>query len=216
MPVRFTAREIRERYDAIAPRFDRMEALPEALGLRRLRRGLVRQGRGRVLEVAAGTGRNFPHYPPECALTAVDISPGMLALARSRARRLGRPVDLALMDAAALAFPDAAFDTVVSTMSVCTFPDPVAALREMGRVCRPGGQILLLEHGRSRWGWLGRLQDRREDRHAARLGCHWNREPLDLARQAGLEPVAARRHLAGIIHVMRLRPAAVAVRPAAT
>lgn len=208
MPVQFTARELRAKYDAVAPVFDRMEAIMEVLGLRRWRRGLVREATGRVLEVAAGTGRNFPFYPEGIDLTAVDISPGMLAVARARARKIGRPVDLIIADAERLPFPDHAFDTVVSTMSVCTFPDPVTALREMGRVCRPGGRILLLEHGRSSVGWIGRWQDRRADRNAQYVGCHWNREPYELAREAGLQPIKARRRLLGIFHLMRLQPAA--------
>lgn len=206
MPVAFTPRELQQKYDEVARYFDRLEAIPEFLGLRRLRRSLVRQATGRVLEVAAGTGRNFPFYAPDVELTAIDLSPGMLQIARERAQRLGRPVPLVVGDAEKLPFPDAAFDTVVSTMSVCTFPDPVAALREMGRVCRPGGQILLLEHGRSSVGWIGRWQDRRADRNAQIVGCHWNREPNDLVLAAGLRPLDARRRLLGILHILRLQP----------
>jgi ubiquinone/menaquinone biosynthesis C-methylase UbiE len=110
------------------------------------------------------------------------------------------------MDAESLAFPDHTFDTVVSSLTVCTFADPVAALREMARVCRADGRILLLEHGRSDREWLGRWQDRRADRHAKALGCRWNREALELIRQAGLAVIAARRVFFGIFHVVEAKP----------
>ncbi len=88
------------------------------------------------------------------------------------------------------------------------FLDPVAALREMARVCRPAGHILLLEHGRSDRDWLGRWQDRRADRHAKRFGCQWNREPLNLVRQAELALTDARRTFFGIFQVIEAMPLA--------
>ena len=108
--------------------------------------------------------------------------------------------------AEALDFPDRSFDTVVSSLSLCTFPDPVAAVREMARVCQPGGRILLLEHGRSDHEWLGRWMDRRADRHAKRVGCCWNRHPLDIVQQAGLTLVNAKRSFLGIMHQIEARP----------
>ena len=101
-----------------------------------------------------------------------------------------------------MAFPDQTFDTVVDTLGLCTFSDPVAALWEMARVCRPNGRLLLLEHGRSGHEWLGHWQDRRADRHEKRLGCRWNREPLDLVRQAGLKVLKAERTFLGIFHLL--------------
>ena len=94
----------------------------------------------------------------------------------------------------------ASFDTVVSSLTTCTFPNPVAALQDMARVCRTNGKILLLEHGRSNREWLGRLQDRRADRHAQQLGCHWNREPLKLVREAGLKVSNSQRLFFGVFH----------------
>src|SRR5690606_6194815 len=185
-----TKQEIRAKYDAIAGAYDRMEAIAEWLGMRALRREAFGRARGRVLEVAVGTGKNLPLYPPEVEeLVGVDLSPAMLEVARRRAAELGTDVELLEADAEALPFPDASFDTVASSLSTCTFPDPVRALREMRRVCKPDGQILLLEHGRSRSPWLARFQDRRADAQARMLGCRWNREPLELvsseARRGG-------------------------------
>jgi ubiquinone/menaquinone biosynthesis C-methylase UbiE len=206
---------IRRKYDKVAPWYDLLEGLPELLGLRSLRQQLLRRAAGTVLEVAAGTGRNFRYYPRMCQITAVDASMAMLTIARQRAATLGLPITCLVMDAAALSFPDQSVDTVVSSLSTCTFPNPVAALHEMARVCRRDGRILLLEHGRSDREWLGRWQDRRADRHAKALGCRWNREPLDLVRQAGLTVCTARRTFCGIFHVIEAIPtAAPAVRNA--
>lgn len=162
-----------------------------------LRAGLLRSATGRVLEVAAGTGLNRSRYPAGVDVTAVDLSLGMLSHARHRG-----VTRAALMDAERLAFADGEFDTVVSTLGTCTFPDPVQALREMRRVCRPGGRILLMEHGRSDWPAIARWQDRRAPKHAEFLGCWWNREPLENVRKAALEPLVATRRFFGMVHVI--------------
>lgn len=197
--------EIRAGYQSFARWFDLAEAVPELLGVRRLRRKLLRHAKGRVLEVAIGTGKNLPHYPEDCRVTGIDLSRAMLDRTRRRARRLGRDVRLVEMDAERLAFPGDSFDTVVDSLSLCTFPAPEAALREMARVCRPSGRVLLLEHGRSDRGWLGRWQDRRATRHAEKLGCHWNREPRELVEAAGLHVEEGRRSFLGIFHRIRVR-----------
>ncbi len=207
MAIPFTPAEIRRRYDDFADKYARMERWQEPLlGTTRLRRRLFSRARGDVLEVAAGTGLNFPHYDRDCRLTAVDMSPRMLELAGRRAARLGLDIDLRVIDAGALEFPDNSFDTVTSSLTLCTFPDPQLALREMARVCRPTGQILLLEHGRSDREWFGRFQDRRADRHAQQLGCYWNRRPLELVDQAGLTTVSSRGSLIEVFQTIEARP----------
>jgi len=204
-------RRIRRAYDELAPWFDALEFLPDRLlGTRRARRRLLARARGRVLEVAAGTGRNLAHYPPGARVTAVDASRGMLEEHRARLRgsETGSvpPVSLARMDGERLAFPDRSFDTVVDTLALCTFLRPVRALREMARVCRPEGRILLLEHGRSEVAWIARLQDRFEWVLADRVGCHWNRSPLELVREAGLRVRGARRFGLGVFHSIEAAP----------
>jgi ubiquinone/menaquinone biosynthesis C-methylase UbiE len=199
-------KEIRQKYNRVARWYNVLNALPEVLGVKTLRRVLLRQASGRILEIAVGTGRNLRHYPRTCQITGVDFSPAMLEVARREGQRLGVKTRFLVMDAESLAFPDHTFDTVVSSLTVCTFADPVAALREMARVCRADGRILLLEHGRSDREWLGRWQDRRADRHAKALGCRWNREALELIRQAGLAVIAARRVFFGIFHVVEAKP----------
>lgn len=207
MSIRFTPQQIREKYDEIAPRYDRMERVGEMIGFARIRRRHFGRASGEVLEVAAGTGLNLPYYPADCRVTAIDLSPEMLRRAQGRAAELGREVETRVMDAESLDFPDDQFDTVTSSLSSCTFPNPVEALREMGRVCRPDGRILLLEHGRSRWRLIGWLQDRFENIHARRCACHWNREPHELVEAAGLDLMRDRRLLLGIFHEIEARPA---------
>ncbi|HET9985440.1 MAG TPA: methyltransferase domain-containing protein [Longimicrobiales bacterium] len=200
---------IREKYEGFAPVYDWAEGVPEALFVRRLRKRIFRRARGRILEVAAGTGRNFAFLPADAWIVAADATEGMLRRAREKARHLPVRASFAVMEVEALAFRDATFDTVMSSLSTCTFLDPVAALREMARVCRPDGRILLLEHGRSSREWIGRFQDRTADAHHRALACRWNREPHELARAAGLELVTHSRHVLGVLHVMEARPGAV-------
>jgi ubiquinone/menaquinone biosynthesis C-methylase UbiE len=203
----FSKDQLRRRYNQVAPSFKYEEwVLDHLLGLKRLRRELFGGASGRVLDLAAGTGGNLRYLHAECEVTAVDLSPGMLDVARARAEKLGRAVTTRVMDAEALDYPDATFDTVISSLATCTFADPVAALREMARVCVPRGRILLLEHGRSSWKLLGRYQDRTAHQHYAQLGCRWNQEPLELVEEAGLTVTRARRHLGGVVHTIEACP----------
>lgn len=198
--------EIQQKYNKFARWYDLAEGIPELLGLRKLRHRLFQKASGRILEVAVGTGKNLRFYPKDRQIIAVDLSPNMLDIARKRANELEIDISFLVMDAENLAFPDRSFDTVVDSLSLCTFPEPVTALKEMARVCHSEGRILLLEHGRSGREWLGRFQDRRADTHAKQLGCRWNREPLDLVRQAGLKLISARRTFFGILHVIEAAP----------
>ena len=204
--MNLTSREISEKYNRFARWYDWVEGIPDLLGVRKLRGRLLRRASGKVLEVAVGTGKNLRYYPQDCRIIAVDVSREMLNVARKRATKLSMDVSFSLTDAEALAFAHDSFDTVVSSLTTCTFPNPVVALQEMARVCRTDGKILLLEHGRSDREWFGRLQDRRADRHAKQLGCHWDREPLEIVREAGLGVVSARRTFFGIFHMIQAKP----------
>ncbi len=201
-------KEIQRKYKEFARWYDFGEAIPEFLAVRRLRQRLLQRASGKVLEIGVGTGKNLPYYPRTCRITAVDLSPAMLQVARKRAMRLSLDVDFLVMDAEALAFPDQSFDTVVDSLSLCTIPDPVVALREMARVCRAEGHILLVEHGRSSHEWLGRWQDRRADRHVGKLCCRWNLNPLALVRQAQLLPIRVHRTFLGIFWMLEVSPKA--------
>lgn len=208
--MRLSAKEIGRRYDEAAKAYGFWRPLKEFAGIGRMRRRLLSRVRGEVLEVAVGTGESLRHYPlnyaSDITLTAVDISPGMLELAQREARRLGIEVDTRVMDAERLEHPANRFDTVVSTFSVCTFPDPVAALGEMRRVCHPDGRILLLGHGLSDRRPIAALQHLRARLQRQKQGCQGNRDTIALAAAAGLETAHVRRSCLGIFYEIENRP----------
>ncbi|KAF9545197.1 hypothetical protein EC957_011176 [Mortierella hygrophila] len=103
------------------------------------------------------------------------------------------------MNAAAIPYPDQSFDTVVDTFGLCSFEDPVQVLREMKRVLKPGGKLLLLEHGNSHWGFMKDMQAKQLDRHVHKYGCYWNREIGELVQEAGLKVVEQERSQLGTV-----------------
>ena len=140
------------------------------------------------------TGRNFGYYPKGTKLTATDCSPAMVEVARTKAGECeASSVDVRVEDVQArkgMGFKAGSFDTVVDTFGLCSYEDPVAALREMARVCKRGdqrGQILLIEHGRSEsHAWLTNILDKHARPHAAKWGCYWNRDIVGIVKEAGL------------------------------
>jgi ubiquinone/menaquinone biosynthesis C-methylase UbiE len=150
---------VTRRYDRMAWLYDIYDAPMEWMGTRRRRARLLAWASGRVLEVGVGTGRNLEHYPNTVTLSAIDVSPLMLARARRRAGSLDRAVAFEVADVAALPYRDDTFDTTVATCVFCSVADPVEGLRELGRVTKAEGRILLLEHVRPRNRLLGWLAD---------------------------------------------------------
>jgi ubiquinone/menaquinone biosynthesis C-methylase UbiE len=168
-----------------AAMYDRMMAVSEEAGLRERRRELIAQASGRVLEIGAGTGLNAEHYP-DAVTDLVFAEPEGPMAARLRARVTRGTVVEA--PAEALPFPDDAFDTVVSTLVLCTVDDTRAALGEIRRVLAPGGRVLLLEHVRSEDPGLAKWQDRLHGPwHWIGRGCHCNRDTARDLRGAGFD-----------------------------
>jgi ubiquinone/menaquinone biosynthesis C-methylase UbiE len=138
---------IKHRYDRVAPFYDAMEWFMELSRFAKWREELWGRVEGnKVLEVGVGTGKNLPYYPSGRDITALDISPKMLERARQRARKPGVDVELVEGDAQRLPFEDNSFDSVVTTFVFCSVPDPVQGLRELHRVLKSGGQLIMLEH----------------------------------------------------------------------
>lgn len=190
---------VRRYWDRSAAMYDRSIGFFERWMLPGGRRWVASRARGDVLEVAVGTGRNLPHYPPEVRVTGVDLSAEMLERARGRAREHSREVDLRLGDAERLDFEDAAFDTVVFSLALCSIPNDRAAVREAKRVLRPGGRLVLIEHVRSPRRPV-RAIEMLIDFFTSRLqGDHMLREPLRHLRAEGFEIEELERSKLGVI-----------------
>lgn len=170
--------------------YDRAFEASEEAGLREMRGDLLRQARGRVLELGAGTGLNLELYPHEglASLTVTEPDQHMFKQLRQRAAKVCAGADLVQAGAEALPFDNGSFDTVVVTLVLCTVPDQPAALREIRRVLKPGGQLLFLEHVRSNHSDLARWQDRLEKPwRFVGDGCHCNRDTVSAIGAAGFE-----------------------------
>ncbi len=167
--------------------YDLFLALGERAGMADRRRTLVERARGAVVEVGAGTGLNLAHYPG--GLERLVLSEPEKHMAKRLERRvaaLGGPAEVVRATAEQLPFPDESFDTVVSTLVLCTVADPEAALDEIRRVLRPGGSLLFLEHVRAEEGRLARWQDRlRGPWEAFAEGCNCNRRTLERLHDRG-------------------------------
>jgi ubiquinone/menaquinone biosynthesis C-methylase UbiE len=184
-------------YDAtwgrlFAALYDRGLSGTEEAGLREMRRELLAQARGRVVEVGAGTGVNLELYPEGIEeLVLAEPDPHMSRRLREKLAPSGRAARIVAAPAERLPFEDSSFDTAVATLVLCTVPDPEAAVAEVSRVLRPGGQLLFIEHVRSSDPGVARWQDRLEKPwRFLGDGCHCNRDTL---ATLGASPLSVER-----------------------
>jgi len=168
--------------------------LAQAAGKVATRAGADRKTADAEIEKADAAGRNADaSHPAKVWKGAVDDV----------------PVELVVGDAARIPFPDDSFDTVVDVFGLCSVDDPVLALNEMARVCRPGGEILLLEHGRSEWQWMNEILDASAQNHRRIWGCWYNRDIGEAIRRSNIDIVDHSRWNFWTTHVVRAKPAAV-------
>jgi ubiquinone/menaquinone biosynthesis C-methylase UbiE len=202
--TRLTTARVRRYFDTHAGEYDRQFGAAEQRLLGDQRRWATSRAHGRVLELAVGTGLNLPLYPAAVRhVLGVDVSEGMLDRARARiaAHGLGERVEVRPGDVEDLDLADGSVDSVVSTYSLCTVADPVAALREARRVLVPGGRLVLVEHGAARGVWLRGLQ-----RLLNPASVRWQaddllRDPRELASAAGFTITEAdRAGVGGLAH----------------
>ena len=176
-----------QRYQRIAWAYDLLDYPFEHGRYRKIRPEMFRGLSGRILDAGVGTGRNFPFYPVSSEVVGIDLSPAMLARAKRRQHTAAAPVELRQMDVTRLEFADGYFDAAVATFLFCVLPDDlqVAALRELGRVVKPGGIVRCLEYTRPSGGlrraitrlwepWVywayGAGFDRQTERHVPEAG----------------------------------------------
>lgn len=208
-----------DRFQTIASYYDRRIGWDEFfMGISLLRRSLLYfHATGTVLEVGAGTARNLPYYPLGKSVRRVvltDSCDQMLEQAKLKIKKLPeadqKKFAILQSDSHALpseVIPDQAFDTVVDTFGLCSYNDPVVVLREMARVCKPNGKILLLEHGRSKsFPFVTNHLDRYAEYHAAKWGCVWNRDLDAILEQSGLHVEILRIWHFGTTYYVVCRP----------
>ncbi|MDF2891049.1 MAG: methyltransferase type 11 [Clostridia bacterium] len=180
---------IKRRYNRASFFYDFMEAPMEAMSLKSWRIEVMKDLKGKVLEVGVGTGKNIEYYPDGLDITAIDFSEKMLEKAKMKADAVKKQVDLKLMDAQQMDFSDNTFDTVFTTCVFCSVPDPIKGLMEIRRVCKSGGRIIMIEHVRSEKQVLGLIMDVLNPLVVNFYGANINRRTLENISKAGYDKV---------------------------
>lgn len=184
--------KIRKRYNRVSKFYDIFENPMELMALKDLRIDLmseIEKGRpgAKVLEVGVGTGKNIPYYPNIMDFTAIDFSEKMLHKAKLKAKDLNKNVQLLHMDAQKMDFEDNTFDIVFTTCVFCSVPDPIKGLKEIRRVCKPNGKIIMIEHVRSEKKLLGILMDVLNPVVVSTYGANINRRTVDNLKKSGFD-----------------------------
>jgi ubiquinone/menaquinone biosynthesis C-methylase UbiE len=197
----------RNRYNRIAFIYDLIETPLEFLRLAMWREKLrSRIIGGRALEIGVGTGKNLPYYPPGVKISAIDFSRRMLSRARKKALQNNLKVEFLEMDAQQLAFPDHFFDTVFATFVFCSVPDPVLGLKELRRICKPDGRLLLLEHMRPGNRVLGFIFDLVNPFVVRMMGANINRMTIDNIKSAGWQIKIEQKLSSDIVRWIEAKP----------
>ncbi|HET6490979.1 MAG TPA: class I SAM-dependent methyltransferase [Syntrophales bacterium] len=205
----WNTRETKARWDRLAKHYGLVEWISEWY-LKHFRKILWAHAAGRVLEAGAGSGLNIAFYPPGARVTATDLSGAMMQRARERSREQKADVTFEEADLCALPFSDRTFDTAVATFVFCSVADPVTCLRELARVVKPTGKILLLDHVRIERPLIGPFMDRLNPATVRLAGEHINHRMDAFVRSAGLEVVESRRlGFMGIMQFIVARPGSV-------
>jgi phosphatidylethanolamine/phosphatidyl-N-methylethanolamine N-methyltransferase len=196
----------KRRYDRIAAIYDVMEGLVERSRYNQWRRLLWAKVEGEnILEVGVGTGKNFPYYPSDAKIVAIDFSQKMLARAKEKAKRVKVKVQLKQMDVQNLEFADNTFDTVVASFVFCSVPDPIRGLKEVERVVKPGGKVVLLEHVLSANKIIAWLMNLVNPVVVRLMGPNINRQTVDNVAQSGLIIERITELAAGIFKLIEAR-----------
>ena len=197
---------IKKRYDRIAPCFEGLEAVLEGLFFKNWRKKLWEKVDGyHILEVGVGTGKNFDFYPADTRITAIDFSQEMLKQATHKKDKKNIAVELDLMDVQSLCFADNSFDTVIGSFVFCSVPLPLKGLKELYRVCKPGGQVLLLEHVLSSKPVTAKVMNFINPAIVALVGANINRKTVKNVKACGFASVRVDERSGDIIKLIEAR-----------
>jgi ubiquinone/menaquinone biosynthesis C-methylase UbiE len=197
---------VKSKYDRVAPFYDFYELLAEILFFKRWRKLAVSKLKcGKVLEVGAGTGKNFQYYTNDLDVLATDISEKMLEKAEKKVEKLNLPIKLEKMDAQNLPLKENAFDNTLSTFVFCSVPDPVKGLKEIKRVLKKDGTAVFLEHVRPR-GILGKIFDFLNPLIYRATGVNINRDTAGNIKKAGFKIVEDKNLFLGIFKLIIAKP----------
>jgi len=190
----------------MAPYFEGFEAVMEGLFFKNWRKRLWAKVEGyHLLEVGVGTGKNFDFYPADTRITAIDFSQEMLRQAAHKKARKAVAVELDLMDVQSLCFADNSFDTVIGSFVFCSVPLPLKGLKELYRVCKPGGQVLLLEHVLSSKPVIAKIMNFINPAIVALVGANINRNTVKNIKACGFASVRVDERSGDIIKLIEAR-----------
>jgi ubiquinone/menaquinone biosynthesis C-methylase UbiE len=175
-------------------------------GFDRWRRQLLSYAQGQVLEISPGEGNNFRFYPLKVKLTVADMSTKIIDKAKVKAMEYGVNASFIKGSVDQLEFGPGSFDTIVSTFSLCAYEDPVMVLSRFNTWCRPGGSILLMEHGLSRYAFVRWVQQKWESHHFRRTGCHLDMDIKAIVESSQPRIQRIERKMGGIIYLVWASP----------
>ncbi|WKV08337.1 class I SAM-dependent methyltransferase [Thermoanaerobacterium sp. CMT5567-10] len=179
---------IKRRYERIAKYYDLMESLMESSGGKKWRKMLWSEVSGNtILEAGIGTGSNILYYPEGKNIYGIDFSPKMVEIAKDKAKRYGKDVDIRVMDIENLEFNDNTFDAIVTSCVFCSVPDPIKGLKELKRVLKNDGKLFMLEHVRSKKLIIGTLMDTLNPLTVNTWGANINRDTVKNLKISGFK-----------------------------
>ena len=204
--------KIKKRYDRIAPVYDSLELLMEKGKMGDWRQNLwqkvenkIDKKEMRLLEAGVGSGKNIKYYPDQIEIYAIDFSPKMIKEAEQKAKKYNKEIKLMEMDIQNLDFEDNYFDLIVTSCVFCSVPDPIQGLKELKRVLKEDGRIIMLEHMRSRNQVVGKLMDWFNWVSLYTWGANINRRTMENIEKAGLELVEVNDLMSDIVKEIELK-----------
>ncbi|MFO7865389.1 MAG: methyltransferase domain-containing protein [Candidatus Aminicenantes bacterium] len=204
MPESSKTQKIKHRYNRISGVYDLIDKPMEQM-FSGHRERMLQDASGKVLEVGAGTGKNFEYYPEGVEVTAIDFSPAMVRIAREKAEKLPNIKEVLEMDAESMSFADNTFDTVVTSCVFCSAPHPVKGLKEIRRVCKNGGRILMLEHVKSKNPVIGPVMDILNPVPLCIYGANINRDTVKNLQKAGFRNIKVKNLWLDILKLIAIK-----------